>query len=223
MYGDSNHANRITQVLIEAGVAHPGVLLAGVLLGAVRDGGCPLTEVQRRFGDQVAVLIARQLPPPSQAGRVSRRSRGHRAIPPEWVAVAGELPLAAELLALADLCVLRDIDPQASRTGRAATSSAGGGRRRPGASARPATMRLPRPRQAADPGPPDPDRAHNQAALPADRGGGAVTGPTSFSTLPSAVFGPDAGHAGLRPLAPGQPVGPCRANPVSPRTVQSGA
>jgi len=115
---DPGHVDRITQVLVQAGVCDPTVLLAGALLGAVRDGGCPLARVQRRFGERVAVLIARQLPPP-RAPSAYQRSPRSAVVPPEWRRVARELPGAAELLALADLCALRRRTPQA---GRAATS-----------------------------------------------------------------------------------------------------
>lgn len=109
---DPGHASRVTQVLVDAGVADPAVLVAGVLLGAVRDGGCPLTRVRRRFGEQVAVLIARQLPSPRKARSANGRGWRGAVVPPEWRRVAHELPLAAELLALADLCALRRVTPQ---------------------------------------------------------------------------------------------------------------
>jgi hypothetical protein len=97
---DSGHAERITRVLLDAGVTHPTLLLAGLLLAAVRDGGYPLADVHRRFGEQVAVLIARQLPTPPD--RIAA-GPGVGAVPPEWQRVARELPFAAEALAFADL------------------------------------------------------------------------------------------------------------------------
>jgi hypothetical protein len=95
---DRDYASRITEVLLEAGVGDPAVLLAGVLLGAVRDGGCPLSRVRRRFGEQVAVLIARQLPPPKKKARsADPRGTYGTVVPAAWRVVARELPLAAEL------------------------------------------------------------------------------------------------------------------------------